>query len=433
MIDRYLLVRAASLYIIVMLTIGVCAWRRPSTRDVSGAVLATLWNLPTLLALHLAAARLGWWRFDADGGLLLGMPVDLYLSWAWMWGAGVALAMPRAPLLIVVMTALAVDLVLMPAASPVLQLGPAWLTGEAAGIIAALVPGQLLARWTARQERLGARVVLQAVAFAGLVFFILPAVAIEGSGSRWLNPLDRPLWQLSIVFQVLAVPAVVGLTAVQEFATRGFGTPVPFDPPKRLVTTGIYAYVRNPMALSAVVLLLLSGLVLHNLWVSAAGVMAHLYSIGLAGWDEDEDLRHRFGDRWTVYRRNVPRWIPRLTPWHAPGEPPARLYVAEGCDMCQGVRRWLEQRNPQDLEIVAAQCHVSGALTRVTYEPADKEGAVTGVAALARALEHIHLGWTLLGCALRLPGVCQLAQVLVDASGGGPRRIAASATSQRSQ
>jgi protein-S-isoprenylcysteine O-methyltransferase Ste14 len=354
MIDRYLLVRAASLYITVMLTIGVYAWRRPSTRDVSGAVLATLWNLPTLLALHLAAARLGWWRFDADGGLLLGMPVDLYLSWAWIWGAAVALAMPRAPLFIVVMTALAVDLVLMPAASPVLQLGPAWLTGEAAGVIAALGPGQLLARWTSRQERLGARVALQALAFGGLVFFVLPAVAIEGSGGHFSSPLDRPTWQLSVILQILAAPAVLGLTAVQEFATRGFGTPVPFDPPKRLVTTGVYAYVRNPMQLSAVVLLLLLGLALQNLWVSAAGVMAHGYSMGFAGRDEDDDLRRRFGDRWTAYRLDVPRWIPRLRPWHAPDDPPARLYVAETCGVCRGVRRWLEQREPHHLEIVPA-------------------------------------------------------------------------------
>ena len=54
----------------------------------------------------------------------------------------------------------------------------------------------------------------------------------------------------------------------------------------------------------------------------------------------------------------------------------------------------------------------------------DVTGAATGVEALARALEHVHLGWTLLGFLLRLPVVAQLAQLLVDASGGEPRRIA---------
>ncbi len=84
------------------------------------------------------------------------------------------------------------------------------------------------------------------------------------------------------------------MTAVQEFVTRGAGTPVPFDPPRHLVTTGVYGYVRNPMQLSAVVLLLLVGLVVQNPWVAASAVMAHLYSCGLAGWDEEGDLRPRF-------------------------------------------------------------------------------------------------------------------------------------------
>lgn len=75
-----------------------------------------------------------------------------------------------------------------------------------------------------------------------------------------------------------------------------------------------HSYVRNPMQLSAVALLFLLGLVLRNVWVSAAGVMAHLYSVGLAGWDENEDLRQRFGEGWTDYRRHVRQWVPSLRP-----------------------------------------------------------------------------------------------------------------------
>ena len=81
-----------------MLTGVVWVWRRPTARAVAGAVLASLWNLPVVLALHLAAAHFGWWQFDARGGLLLGMPVELYLSWVWLWGAVLALAFPSLPL-----------------------------------------------------------------------------------------------------------------------------------------------------------------------------------------------------------------------------------------------------------------------------------------------------------------------------------------------
>jgi protein-S-isoprenylcysteine O-methyltransferase Ste14 len=428
--DRYLLVRAASLYIAVMVTGVIWAWRRPTARAVGGAVLASLWNLPVVLALHLAAMHFGWWQFDAHGGLLLGMPVELYLSWVWLWGAVLALAFPSLPLGAVLVVALAADLVLMPAATPVVRLGPAWMLGEIVGLIAGLLPGQLLARWTSRDERLAERAVLQVVAFTGLLLFVLPAIVIDGSGSTWLNPAARPAWQVSLIAQALAFPALLGLTAVQEFVARGAGTPVPFDPPRRLVTTGVYAYVRNPMQLSAVVLLFLLGLVVRNAWVSAAGIMAHLYSVGLAGWDEDEDLRERFGEDWIAYRRGVRSWMPQLRPWRRPDRPPARLFVAEGCGMCRDVGRWFERRGARQLAIVPAETHPSGALMRITYEPGDGIRAASGVEAVARALEHIHFGWALLGCLLRLPVICQFAQLLTDASGGEPRKIGSTAHGQ---
>ena len=423
--DRYLLVRAASLYITVMATVVLWAWRRPSRRAFSGAVLACFWNVPVLLALHLAATRFGWWEIDARGGLLLGMPVELYLSWAWLWGVIPALAFPSLSLFAVLLVALAADLVLMPAAAPVIRLGPTWLVGELVGLLAGLLPAQLLARWTARDENLVARATLQMLAFTGLLVFVLPAVVIEGSGGGWLNPMDRPAWQVSLAVQALALPALIGLTAVQEFVTRGGGTPVPFDPPRRLVTSGIYAYIGNPMQLSAVMLLLLLGLFLRNAWLSAGGVMAHLYSVGLAGWDEGEDLRKRFGTEWIAYRRGVRRWLPRWRPYHLPNRPPACLFVADSCGMCREVSRWFERRGARQLLLVPAESHPSGALTRITYESGDGTLVAHGVEAIARALEHIHLGWALLAFLLRLPILSSVAQLLADASGAEPRTIRA--------
>ena len=64
-------------------------------------------------------------------------------------------------------------------------------------------------------------------------------------------------------------------------------------------------------------------------------------------------------------------------------------------------------------------------LTRNTYESADGTRAAVGVEAIGRALEHIHLGWALLGFLLRLPVLRQVSQLLVDASGGEARRISA--------
>ena len=217
--------------------------------------------------------------------------------------------------------------------------------------------------------------------------------------------LGRAAWQLSLDVQALAIPALLGLTAVQEFVTRGLGTPVPFDPPRRLVTTGIYAYVANPMQLSAVLLLVMLGVVLRNPWVSAAGVMAHIYSAGLAGWDEEVDLRRRFGADWTAYRLRVRRWLPTWRPSYTNDAPVATLFVAEECGMCREVSEWFRRRGVRGLTVVPAESHPSGALTRITYEPADGTRAARGTEAVARALEHVHLGWATIGFTLRMPVV----------------------------
>lgn len=420
-VDPHLVVRGAALYIASIATAAALMSRRPTPRQLTGALLASLWNLPVLLALNVVAVRLGWWRFEAHGGLLLGVPFDLLVAWVCLWGLAPALACRSVPLVVLCALALALDLVVMPAAEPVIVLGPAWVAGDIAGILAALVPGQWLARWTARNEQLVGRALLQVGAFTALVVFMLPALAIQGSGGAWLNPLERPAWQLAIAMQIVALPAIIGLSAVQEFVTRGDGTPLPFDPPQRLVTTGLYAYVRNPMQLSAVLLLALLGVVLRNGWVSAAGVMAHLYSVGLAGWDEEHDLVERFGDDWRAYRTAVPRWWPRFRPWHRPDAAPARLFVGEACGMCSQVGRWFLSRGATHLEIVPASSHPSRTLTRIRYEPADGNGAASGVAAVARALEHVHVGWAFVGALLRLPVVSEVVQLLVDAGGGHSR------------
>ena len=424
-IDPHLLVRAGAIYITTLAMMALWVWRRPSRQFVAGGMLAAAWNVPVVLGLHLLALRWGWWNFDAQGGLFLGMPVDLFAAWVALWSIVPALAFPASHPFVPAAFALALDLVLMPIAAPVIQLGPYWLVGEALGVLVGVLPGQLLARWTAGDSHVRARAALQALAFSGLLLFVLPAIAIEGSGSPWINPSARPNWQLSLIVQLLAGVGLLGLTAVQEFAERGRGTPVPFDPPKTIVTTGIYSYVRNPMQLSAVLLLLILGAVLANWWVAASALVAHVYSAGLAGWDEDQDLRDRFGEDWMAYRRGVRAWVPGFRPWHLPATSPAQLYVSEECAMCSEVGRWFQARGARHLDIVPAEHHAT-PLTRIAYESEDGKYRASGIVAISRALEHIHLGWALIGFACRLPIVASFVQLLADASGAQPRRISAS-------
>lgn len=341
-----------------------------------------------------------------------------------LWGVLPILSFNEAGIAWVSAAFFGIDLLLMPACSPVVVLGHRWLTGEFVAFGLVLIPAQLFARWTINDTHVNARALLHVLAAGGVFLFLIPEILFAvRPGHRWDALVFEPAWLRNLELQSIALLGVGGVSAVQEFAQRGKGTPIPYDPPKRLVVSGLYRYISNPMQLSCVLVMTAWGYVLRNPWLAAAGMISFLYSVGLAGWDEGEDMRVRFGKPWQEYRNNVKPWIPRFTPWHAPDRPLARLYVAETCGPCSEVRRWFESHSAILLQVVAAEDHSARDLQRITYDPMDGTDVDEGVGAFARALEHINLGWAFAGACLRLPGIKHVVQMLLDGSGLGPRSI----------
>lgn len=261
------------------------------------------------------------------------------------------------------------------------------------------------------------------IIIAGMLFlYLLPEIAFAlRPGKGWAPLRDLPGWQLQIALQVLVLLAIPGVSAVMEFAERGMGSPIPYDPPKRLVTSGIYRYCSNPMQVSCATVMLAWSVLLHNRWLVLAAVISLTYSAGIAEWDERQDLRNRFGAEWTGYRREVKNWRFRWKPYRS--VPIPRLYIAASCGPCSELRAWLAARTPIGIEILDAEMLPPGSIRRLRYDPADGSATVDGVRALGRALEHLHLGWALVGTAMRLPFFWQSIQVVMDASGFGPRTL----------
>jgi protein-S-isoprenylcysteine O-methyltransferase Ste14 len=313
-------------------------------------------------------------------------------------------------------------LVAMPLCGAVVRLGPRWLMGEAVAVVVVLVPALCVARWTREDRCLAIRAGMQ-VMMAGMWFlFVIPELAFAlRLGVGWRALMEMAGWKRQVGLQVLMVMAVPGLGAVMEFAERGLGTPIPYDAPKRLVTSGIYRYVANPMQVSCAMVMLGWAGMLRSGWMAVAAVV---YSAGIAEWDEGQDLAERFGAEWREYRSAVRNWWPRWRPYCAGGA--ARIYIAASCGPCSELRMWLEARGPVSLEILDAEMLPSGSIRRMRYEVGDGSGAVDGVRAMGRALEHLHLGWAIAGAALRLPVVWWGVQLVMDASGLGPRVVAAS-------
>jgi protein-S-isoprenylcysteine O-methyltransferase Ste14 len=159
-----------------------------------------------------------------------------------------------------------------------------------------------------------------AAAIGSAIFFVLAPVVVAGVVPWWLTGWRAgiswlPLWILGWI--LLAAGTVVLLHAFTRFVREGSGTPAPIAPTERLVIGGLYRFVRNPMYVAVVAVIAGQALIFGRpgLWIYAAA--AWLTMAAFVRVYEEPTLQARFGADYDVYRRSVPAWLPRGTPWRA--------------------------------------------------------------------------------------------------------------------
>jgi protein-S-isoprenylcysteine O-methyltransferase Ste14 len=122
-------------------------------------------------------------------------------------------------------------------------------------------------------------------------------------------------------FRGIGILLIVGgilivLESFARFALKGVGTPAPIFPTQHLVVSGLYRYVRNPMYVGVVAMILGQGLMLGNIdvliYAALVWLVTHLFVVGY----EEPTLRRTYGVEFEFFCKNVSRWVPRLTPWH---------------------------------------------------------------------------------------------------------------------
>lgn len=144
------------------------------------------------------------------------------------------------------------------------------------------------------------------------VLVVVPAVLAWAGGADVAGPGEIRFWLSALCFA--AGLSLMGWT-IRRFATEGDGTLAPWDPTQRLVVSGVYRHVRNPMISGVVINLAGVTLLLGSL---AVGAWAAVFFLGNAFYlplSEEPGLEKRFGEDYRRYRENVPRWLPRRTPW----------------------------------------------------------------------------------------------------------------------
>ncbi|MEW6323604.1 MAG: isoprenylcysteine carboxylmethyltransferase family protein [Acidobacteriota bacterium] len=164
------------------------------------------------------------------------------------------------------------------------------------------------------------------IAGAALFFAGAPGVIagwVPYRMTRWR--MDDPLVGAPFERTIGGVLMAIGVAALAEcfarFAFEGRGTPAPIAPTERLVVSGLYRFVRNPMYVSVVTVVLGQALLLGSAPLLAyAGVVwlaSHLFVLLY----EEPTLRRTYGEAYERYCANVARWRPRLTPWRDSGAP----------------------------------------------------------------------------------------------------------------
>jgi protein-S-isoprenylcysteine O-methyltransferase Ste14 len=124
-------------------------------------------------------------------------------------------------------------------------------------------------------------------------------------------------------FRVLGVLLVAAglpvlLDSFARFALQGLGTPAPILPTRHLVVSGMFQYVRNPMYVAVLSLILGQGLLFGNVRVLEYGIAVWVAFYLFVLVYEEPTLRNSYGLEYEEFCANVPRWIPRLRPWLGP-------------------------------------------------------------------------------------------------------------------
>ena len=150
------------------------------------------------------------------------------------------------------------------------------------------------------------RTTLFAATFVAMTLVLVPRWILAATGHPATGTGTPRLGGLVL----LAVGVSVMLWCWAAFGIHGRGTPAPFDPPRELVVRGPYRYVRNPMYIAGILVLLGQAVLFASVplleYAAAFWLAAHLLVVGY----EEQALGRNFSVAYTAYCASVGRWVP---------------------------------------------------------------------------------------------------------------------------
>jgi protein-S-isoprenylcysteine O-methyltransferase Ste14 len=150
-----------------------------------------------------------------------------------------------------------------------------------------------------------------------VVCCVLPYFIILGERG---SPSSSP-W-LFISGLVIGLSGLVLLiVTIRMFILIGGGTIMPWDPTRKMIIAGPYRYVRNPMILGVIGVAVGEAIFFASYGIALLAALFFVTNTVYFILSEEPGLEKRFGAEYVEYKKNVPRWIPRLPRSKQVGEP----------------------------------------------------------------------------------------------------------------
>ena len=380
---------------------------KPKPREATAAMVAFLWQIPALLLLNILARVLGWWSFAPGHNQLEGLPIDVWIGWAIWWGPVAVLGLHYLRPLTIAAIFVAIDVISMPLIQPLVVLGDNWLVGEVAAVLLCLAPAMLAGILTRDDRRPEWRAVLHAFGWGGYLLLVIPCAVLAYEGRAYTDFFRLPGSFSDGALAVLALFLLfVGIAATAEFATVGRGTPIPFDPPKRIVSTGPYAFIANPMQIISALVVLVIAIYARSWGLAFIAVMFAVFDAIYAHWFNEAHIAHAMPQEWSRFETGVPLWTARWRPF-VEGE--AEVLISR-----DGPARWVWERAWRRIyrgHAVRERDLGPEDGNRLRYRRPAAGIDETGVMAAARVLEHGPLPLAIVGWLIRFVGIGAVLQL----------------------
>jgi protein-S-isoprenylcysteine O-methyltransferase Ste14 len=149
------------------------------------------------------------------------------------------------------------------------------------------------------------------VGMPGVVAGLIPYLITGG----WVG--SGAPFALQVVGAALLVVGVgVLANTVIRFVVEGLGTPFPGAPTRNLVVGGLYRYVRNPMYLAVIAIILGQAAILGSVSLVIYAAIVWVIVASFVHFYEEPTLSNEYGEQYAAYRRAVRAWLPRAKPWN---------------------------------------------------------------------------------------------------------------------